>query len=89
MNYAECIAAGIDARKVAKYEKRLEKLLSEMKADNIMLFGGGDGSSLRPYKGEPSTMLLILSSIGAINLDGGAGAYGTQHSDDGLNRGET
>ncbi|WP_122593199.1 hypothetical protein [Pseudomonas viridiflava] len=86
MNYDECVAAGIDSGKVAKHQKALEKLMKAMAADNIMLFGGGDGSSLRPWKGEPDTCLLILAGINAMNLDGGAGAE--RHGDDGLVRGE-
>lgn len=86
MNYDECIAAGIDPGKVAKHQKALEKLMKAMAADNIMLFGGGDGSSLRPWKGEPDTVLLILAGLSAANIDGGAGAE--KISEDGLARGE-
>jgi exopolysaccharide biosynthesis protein len=87
MNYAECVAAGIDAEKVAKHQKALEKLMKAMAADNIMLFGGGDGSSLRPWRGEPDDCLLILAGINAVNLDGGAGAQ--RLCADGLVRGES
>lgn len=87
-NEDECVAAGIDPKKVDKHRKALEKLMKAMSADNIMLFGGGDGSSLRPYHGEPETQLLILASVNALNIDGGAGACSTLHSTDGLLRGE-
>jgi len=30
MNYAECVAVGIDAGKVAKHQKALEKLMKAM-----------------------------------------------------------
>lgn len=88
MNYDECIAAGIDPKKVAKHLRALEKLMKEMDADNIMLFGGGDGSSLRPRNGEPETQLLILAFVSAGNIDGGAGAANSHNSKDGLLRGE-
>lgn len=86
MNYEECVAAGIDAGKVAKHQKALEKLMKAMAADNIMLFGGGDGSSLRPWRLDEYDTRLILAHVNAGNIDGGAGAchdYG-----DGLVRGE-
>lgn len=88
MNEDECNAAGIDPKKVRRYQVRLEKLLAEMKADNMMVFGGGDGSTLRPHRGDASKQLLILADIQGGNLGGGAGAYGTHNSPDGLLRGE-
>lgn len=87
-NEDECEAAGIDPRKVDKHRKALEKLMKAMEADNIMLFGGGDGSSLRPRNGDEETRLLILANVNALNIDGGAGACSTFHSSDGLLRGE-
>lgn len=90
MNYHECIAAGIDPGKVAKHQKALEKLMKAMAADNIMLFGGGDGSSLRPWRmPDEYDTRLILAGLSAANIDGGAGAYGDHWSDDGLLRGES
>lgn len=86
-NEDECLAAGIDPAKVEKHRKALEKLMKAMAADNIMLFGGGDGSTLRPFNGDEDTRLLILADIRAMNLDGGAGA--TRPWADGLLRGET
>lgn len=83
----ECIAAGIDSARVEKHRKALEKLMEAMAADNIMLFGGGDGSSLRPWSGEPDVQLLILAHVASMNIDGGAGA--ARYSDDGLLRGES
>lgn len=88
-NENECLAAGIDPAKVEKHRKALEKLMKAMAADNIMLFGGGDGSSLRPNSGDPDTQLLILAGVNSTNIGGGAGAYGSHWSDDGLLRGES
>lgn len=88
MNRAECIAAGINPEAVARYERRLNKLLREMKADNIMLFGGGDASTLRPHRGTSAVQLLIVGDVDGGNIGGGAGAFGTHNSDDGLLRGE-
>lgn len=87
MNWDECEAAGIDPAKVSRYQKRLEKLLKEMRADNIAVFGG-EGSSLRPFQAAPDVQLLILAHLSAANLDGGAGASGFRGFDDGLQRGE-
>lgn len=86
-NHEECIAAGIDPKKVEKHKKALEKLMKAMRDDNIMLFGGGDGSSLRPRRGEPDTRLLIIAHVDAGNIDGGAGAA-NYSKEDGLLRGE-
>lgn len=88
VNEKECLAAGIDPMKVSRYVKRLEKLMGEMATDNIMLFGGGDGSSLRPRRGDPDIQLLIIACIKSGNIDGGAGACSTHNSRDGLLRGE-
>ncbi|MPQ71504.1 hypothetical protein [Pseudomonas sp. MWU12-2323] len=83
---AECKAAGLDPLMVEGYRKKLEKLMSAMKKDGLMLFGGGDGSSLRPLSRDPDTALLIVAPISSSNIDGGAGAY--SNSSDGLLRGE-
>lgn len=83
---AECKAAGLDPSMVENYRKKLEKLLAAMKKDGLMLFGGGDGSSLRPISKKPDVALLIVASISSSNIDGGAGAYSPD--DDGLLRGE-
>lgn len=85
-NEAECAAAGIDPTLVANYRKKVERLLLAMKKDQFMLFGGGDGSSIRPLSSDPDTALLIVASVNASNIDGGAGAYST--GADGLLRGE-
>ncbi|MPQ69461.1 hypothetical protein [Pseudomonas sp. MWU12-2323] len=85
-NEAECKAAGLDPAMVAGYRKKLEKLMASMKKDGLMLFGGGDGSSLRPINADPDTSLLIVASLSASNIDGGAGAYSP--GADGLLRGE-
>ena len=82
INEEECLAAGMDPKKVARHLASLEKLMKAMAADNIMLFGGGDGSSLRPRFGEPETQLLIIAHVSAANIDGGAGACGAHHSKD-------
>lgn len=83
---AECEAAGLDCVMVEKYKKKLESLMAAMKKDGLMLFGGGDGSSLRPLSRDPDIALLIVAPIDAANIDGGAGAYGP--GPDGLLRGE-
>lgn len=85
-NEAECKAAGLDPSVVDSYRKKLEKLLAAMKKDGLMLFGGGDGSSLRPLSSDPDTALLIVAPIKSTNIDGGAGAY--SYDVDGLLRGE-
>lgn len=85
---AECRAAGVSVVVVAKYAKRLEKVLKEMKAEGLMLFGGGDGSTIRPISDDPMTALLMLAPVRAGNLDGGAGAESFRNSKDGLRRGE-
>lgn len=83
---AECAEAGIDPKLVERYRKRLEKLLAEMNEDRIQVFGGGDGSSLRPIHTDDMISRLILADINAFNIDGGAGAYKVES--DGLTRGE-
>ncbi|MCO8161027.1 hypothetical protein NJC38_02535 [Pseudomonas sp. 21LCFQ010] len=85
-NEDECLAAGIDPTKVDKHRRALEKVMKAMAADNIMLFGGGDGSSLRPRRGDSDTQLLILAHVRSVNIDGGAGACKPGY--DGLLRGE-
>lgn len=87
VNESECLAAGIDPKKVKKYVMALEKLMKAMSSDNIMLFGGGDGSSLRPRFGDPKTQLLIIAHVSSANIDGGAGAA-KYSKEDGLLRGE-
>jgi hypothetical protein len=85
-NEDECIAAGLNPIVVTSYLKKVEKLMSAMKKDGLMLFGGGDGSSIRPLSQDPDTALLIVASVNASNIDGGAGAYTA--GPDGLLRGE-
>ncbi|RMV31967.1 hypothetical protein ALP12_02164 [Pseudomonas savastanoi pv. phaseolicola] len=87
-NHAECKAAGISPAKVEKHRAALVKLMKAMASDNIMLFGGGDGSTLRPWRmPDEYNTRLILADVSVGNIDGGAGAchdYG-----DGLVRGES
>lgn len=85
-NVAECVAAGLDPKLVTSHLRKLEKLMSAMNKDGLMLFGGGDGSSIRPLNQDPEIELLIVASVNALNIDGGAGAYTT--GADGLLRGE-
>jgi hypothetical protein len=85
-NEAECMAAGLDPKLVTSHLRKLEKLMNAMKKDGLMLFGGGDGSSIRPLDDDPETALLIVASVNAANIDGGAGGYTA--GADGLLRGE-
>ncbi|MDU8350984.1 hypothetical protein RYA05_03635 [Pseudomonas syringae pv. actinidiae] len=85
---AECRAAGVSVVVVAKHAKKLEAILKAMKADGLMLFGGGDGSTIRPLSDDPMTALLMLAPVMASNLDGGAGGESYRNSKDGLRRGE-
>lgn len=88
-NKDECSAVGIDPKVVERYRRRFMKLLADMEADKIAVFGGGDGSTFRPISSDGDTALLILADVTAENFGGGAGAYSSHHSDDGLLRGES
>jgi hypothetical protein len=83
VNEAECLAAGIDPRRVGSIARRIERAALEAQALGVQIFGGSDGS-LRYYGLDHSRPLILADMSG--NWSGGDGSAGPD--EDGLMRGE-
>jgi hypothetical protein len=78
----ECHHAGIDDRKLRKLGQKLEKLLKEFAALNVVVFSTG---AFRYNDGHPLPLILgYFDNFSA--MDGGDGSY--CYHEDGFMRGE-
>lgn len=80
----ECEFANIDPQIVARFEKRLTRLLKEMASHNLKLFCGSV-CTLRYTDDRDKGDLIVGYAFGG-NVDGGAGD--SAEDDNGLLRGE-
>ncbi len=84
INYQECAKAGLDPEVIERLGRRLERVARECRDLGITIFGGSGAASLRFDDGEQRP--LILAHLDTSNVDGGDGAYTSDH--DGYERGE-
>lgn len=92
MKYAheeECIAAGLDPKRINDLARRLSTLAMESKKMGLTIFGGAGSGTLRindkPHDANSRPLVVAIMSEG--HWDGGDGGYGVR-GEDGLMRGE-
>ncbi len=85
INEEECIAAGLDIRKISSLSRRLSRISREVGELGLVIFGGSGSGSLR-YDDGTGKGKLIVAEFGTSTFDGGDG--GCSRDDSGLLRGE-
>lgn len=88
VNEAECIAAGVDPREVARIAHGISRYAQQAEALGITIFGGTTGGTLRfnDDSNGVNTRSLIIATISGGDFDGGDGS--TFCDSQGLLRGE-
>lgn len=87
----ECVAAGLDPKKVASIARRLDRAAKDATALGLTVFGGSGSGSLRcsgsalGYQAGVHCGPLIVADLDG-SWDGGDGGFGP--GPDGLQRGE-
>lgn len=81
---AECLAAGLDPKEVARVARGLARYAKQVNDMGLQVFGGDSSGTLR-YRNERDKGKLICAEIYA-DFDGGSGAGTTDEN--GLLRGE-
>lgn len=84
INEAECKAAGVDQKEVARIARGLSKYGKQAAALGLCVFGGSGSGSLR--KSDYPRRELVLAGLDGV-FDGGDGACNDH--EDGLMRGES
>lgn len=80
----ECVAAGLDIKKVEALAKRLERAGLDAEKLGLFIFGGSGSGTLR-FSRQDKAPLIIADWLGG-NFDGGDGAE--DEDDEGLAVGE-
>jgi len=83
-NHDECQHAGIDPQTVARFERRMSRLLKDMDKHGLSVFCGSSSGTIRYNDGQERP--LIVGHFLGTNQDGGDG--GTSCDAHGLERGE-
>jgi hypothetical protein len=83
-NYDECTHAGIDPQIVARFERRISRLLKDMDMHGLSIFCGSSSGTIRYNDGQERP--LIVGEFSGHNHDGGDGAVFPDAK--GLERGE-
>lgn len=82
-NEAECLAAGLDPKRVESIARRINKAAKEAREMGLEVFGGSTAGTLRVI--EPGAQLIVADMTGGC-WSGGDGS--THTGKDGLTYGE-
>lgn len=84
---AECEAAGLDPKAVARIAQRLNSAAKDARALGLEVFGGSGSGSLRVSSRGQEERALIVASMDDGSWNGGDG--GAHEDENGLLRGES